>query len=25
VDWTCYRYRIFETLVPLRNQIWTQP
>lgn len=24
-DWTCYRYRIFETLVPLRNQIWTQP
>lgn len=24
-DWTCYRYRVFETLVPLRNQIWTQP
>jgi len=25
IDWTCYRYRVFETLVPLRNQIWTQP
>jgi type IV pilus assembly protein PilW len=24
-DWTCYRYRVFETLVPLRNMIWTQP
>jgi type IV pilus assembly protein PilW len=24
-DWTCYRYRVFETLVPLRNLIWTQP
>ncbi|MGQ0579662.1 MAG: PilW family protein [Betaproteobacteria bacterium] len=24
-DWTCYRYRVFETMVPLRNLIWTQP
>jgi len=24
-DWTCYRYRVFETLVPLRNLIWAQP
>lgn len=23
-DWQCYRYRVFETLVPLRNQIWFQ-
>jgi type IV pilus assembly protein PilW len=21
-DWQCYRYRVFETVVPLRNQIW---
>jgi type IV pilus assembly protein PilW len=21
-DWQCYRYRTFETTVPLRNQIW---
>jgi type IV pilus assembly protein PilW len=24
-DWTCYRYRVFETMVPLRNLIWQQP
>ncbi|HEV8262172.1 MAG TPA: PilW family protein [Burkholderiales bacterium] len=24
-DWTCYRYRVFETMVPLRNLIWIQP
>lgn len=22
VDWTCYRYRVFETIVPLRNSAW---
>lgn len=22
VDWTCYRYRVFETIVPLRNVGW---
>ena len=22
VDWTCYRYRVFETIVPLRNSGW---
>ena len=21
-NWQCYRYRVFETVVPLRNQIW---
>lgn len=21
-DWRCYRYRVFETTVPLRNMIW---
>lgn len=21
-DWQCYRYRVFETVVPLRNLIW---
>jgi type IV pilus assembly protein PilW len=21
-NWMCYRYRVFETVVPLRNQIW---
>jgi len=21
-DWKCYRYRVFETTVPLRNWIW---
>lgn len=23
-NWQCYRYRVFETTVPLRNQIWSQ-
>jgi type IV pilus assembly protein PilW len=22
VDWTCYRYRVFETIVPIRNAAW---
>lgn len=22
VDWKCYRYRVFETIVPLRNSQW---
>lgn len=22
IDWTCYRYRVFETIVPLRNSGW---
>ena len=22
IDWTCYRYRTFETIVPLRNNGW---
>jgi type IV pilus assembly protein PilW len=22
VDWRCYRYRVFETIVPLRNFVW---
>jgi hypothetical protein len=21
-NWTCYRYRLFETTIPLRNWIW---
>lgn len=21
-DWTCYRYRVLETVVPLRNMLW---
>ena len=21
-DWRCYRYRSFETMVPLRNVLW---
>jgi type IV pilus assembly protein PilW len=21
-DWKCYRYKVFETIVPLRNVIW---
>lgn len=25
VDWKCYRYRVFETIVPLRNSGWSQP
>jgi type IV pilus assembly protein PilW len=24
VDWKCYRYRVFETIVPLRNSGWSQ-
>lgn len=23
-DWMCYRYKTFETVVPLRNAIWKQ-
>jgi type IV pilus assembly protein PilW len=23
-DWGCYRYRVFETVIPLRNVIWGQ-
>ena len=23
-DWRCYRYRVYETTVPLRNMIWRQ-
>jgi type IV pilus assembly protein PilW len=23
-DWRCYSYRVFETVVPLRNMIWRQ-
>lgn len=23
IDWKCYRYRTFETVVPLRNSAWT--
>jgi type IV pilus assembly protein PilW len=22
VDWKCYRYRVFETIVPIRNAAW---
>jgi len=22
IDWKCYRYRVFETIVPLRNSQW---
>jgi type IV pilus assembly protein PilW len=22
VDWHCYRYRVFETIVPFRNASW---
>jgi type IV pilus assembly protein PilW len=21
-DWKCYRYRVFETIIPIRNTIW---
>jgi type IV pilus assembly protein PilW len=24
-NWNCYRYKIFETALPLRNMLWTQP
>lgn len=23
-DWACYRYRVFETVIPLRNVIWSK-
>ena len=23
-DWQCYRYRVYETTVPLRNMLWRQ-
>ena len=22
MDWKCYRYRVFETIVPIRNAQW---
>jgi type IV pilus assembly protein PilW len=22
VDWKCYRYRVFNTIVPMRNSAW---
>jgi len=22
VNWRCYRYRLFEVMVPIRNMIW---
>jgi type IV pilus assembly protein PilW len=22
LDWKCYRYRVFETIVPIRNAQW---
>jgi len=22
IDWKCYRYRAFETIVPIRNTAW---
>jgi type IV pilus assembly protein PilW len=24
-DWQCYKYKVFETTVPLRNVLWRQP
>jgi type IV pilus assembly protein PilW len=24
-DWQCYKYRVYETVVPLRNVYWRQP
>jgi type IV pilus assembly protein PilW len=24
-DWQCYRYRVYETVVPLRNVLWGRP
>ena len=24
-DWRCYRYRVLQSVVPLRNLIWSQP
>jgi type IV pilus assembly protein PilW len=23
-DWQCYRYRVFQTIVPIRNMVWQQ-
>jgi hypothetical protein len=23
-DWRCWRYRVFQTEVPLRNQLWAE-
>lgn len=23
IDWRCYRYKVFETVIPLRNVIWS--
>jgi type IV pilus assembly protein PilW len=23
-DWNCYRYKVFDTVVPLRNAVWNQ-
>lgn len=23
-DWSCYRYKVFQTIVPLRNMIWSE-
>jgi type IV pilus assembly protein PilW len=24
-NWQCYRYKVFETIVPLRNTLWREP
>jgi type IV pilus assembly protein PilW len=24
-DWRCYKYRVYETTIPLRNMLWRQP
>jgi type IV pilus assembly protein PilW len=24
-NWRCYRYRVLQSVVPLRNLIWSQP
>jgi type IV pilus assembly protein PilW len=24
-NWKCYRYRVYETVVPLRNVVWGAP
>jgi type IV pilus assembly protein PilW len=24
-NWQCYRYKVFETVVPLRNSLWREP
>lgn len=24
-DWQCYRYRVYETVIPLRNVLWGKP